>query len=45
MVETTGDEPTDFKVNNNFASRYARIIMDNEPDLHGLFELRKIRTA
>jgi hypothetical protein len=45
MVETTGDEAADFKINNNFASRYARLIMENEPDLHGLVELSEIRTA
>jgi hypothetical protein len=29
----------DFKLNNNFRSFYARLL-DNEPELHGLFELR-----
>jgi hypothetical protein len=32
----------DFKLNNNFRSFYARLL-DNEPELHGLFELRMQR--
>lgn len=33
----------DFKLNNNFRSRYARKIMDSEPDLEGFFSTRKLR--
>ena len=32
----------EFKLNNNYRSRYARLIMENEPDLAGVFELRKL---
>lgn len=32
-----------FKINNNYAPYYARMIMENNPDLDGLFELRKIK--
>lgn len=38
-ISTTGD---DFKLNNNHRSRYARLLMDSEPDLAGLFELRAL---
>lgn len=37
--ETEGDS---FKLNNNFTSRYARLIMENEPDLRGFFRTRPI---
>lgn len=35
----------DFKLNNDFTSRYARLIAQNEPDLAALFETRKLRAA
>lgn len=38
---TTSDD--DFKLNNNYRSRYARLIMDAEPDLAGIFHLRELR--
>lgn len=38
----TGEKP--FKLNNNYRSRYARLIMENEPDLQGFFETRELRT-
>ena len=34
-----------FKVNNNFRSRYARLIMQRESDLAGFFETRELRAA
>jgi hypothetical protein len=36
-LATTGDE---FKINNNHRSFYARLLMVQEPDLAGIFELR-----
>lgn len=33
-----------FKLNNNFRSRYARLIMEQEPDLADVFEIREIRS-
>lgn len=33
-----------FKLNNNLRSRYARAIMDHEPDLDGFFETRGLRS-
>ena len=34
------EEP--FKLNNNYTSRYARLIMAQEPDLAGFFEIREL---
>jgi hypothetical protein len=39
--QTTG---SDFKLDNNFRSRYARLIMDRNPGWAGLFETRELRT-
>jgi hypothetical protein len=39
VAMTTGD--AEFKVNNNFAAHYARLIMRQEPDLAGRFEIRR----
>lgn len=38
-LRTGGD---DFKLNNNYHSYYARVIMAAEPDLAGIFELRRL---
>lgn len=38
-LRTGGD---DFKLNNNYSALYARLIMDNAPDLAGIFELRAL---
>jgi len=32
-----------FRLNNNFRSRYARLLMSNEPELVGMFDTRTIR--
>lgn len=39
-IKTTDE----FKLNNNYTSRYARIIMKNEPDLADLFETRELKS-
>ena len=31
-----------FKLNNNYTSRYARLVMEREPDLDGIFATREI---
>lgn len=41
-IETQRDD--DFKLNNDYRSRYARMIMDREPDLAEFFELRELKT-
>lgn len=38
-LRTGGDE---FKLNNNYRSYYARLIMQQEADLEGLFETRRL---
>ena len=42
MLKTQGDE---YKLPNNYTSRYARLIMENEPGLEGFFETRSLQTA
>jgi len=34
----------DFKINNSYRSRYARLIMDTEPDLKDFFETRRLHS-
>ena len=34
----------DYKLNNNFRSRYARMVMKYQPDLEGFFETRRLRS-
>lgn len=34
----------DFKINNNFASRYARLLHDRNPHWGQVFELRRLKT-
>jgi hypothetical protein len=41
----TRDEHSDFKLNNNYRSRYSRLIMDREPDLADAFEIRRLTAA
>jgi hypothetical protein len=45
MLMRTTDRSSLFKLNDHYRSRYARLIMAQEPDLDGLFELRKLRAA
>jgi len=40
----TDDNVSDFKLNNNYISRYARLIMEREPDLAGCFEIRELKS-
>jgi hypothetical protein len=44
FTQTTHHED-EFKINNNFASRYARLIMANEPDLAGIYKTRKLKAV
>ena len=41
-METVGEEA--FKLSNDFRSRYARLIMEQEPELEGFFDLRELRS-
>lgn len=38
------DPDEEFKINNNYRSRYARTIMEREPDLAGFFALRTLQS-
>lgn len=42
-VDTGTYAPGEFKLNNNFSSRYARMIMQHEPDLAEFFNTRELR--
>lgn len=42
---STDDPTSPFLLNNNWRSRYARLIAEQEPDLHHAFELRELRAA
>jgi hypothetical protein len=39
-TQTTG---VDFKLNDHFTSRYARMLMQRNPELDGMFETRRLR--
>lgn len=41
FISTVGD---DYKLNNNYHSRYARYVMSTNPDLIGIFNLRTLST-
>lgn len=41
----TDDPTSDFKLNDHYRSRYARLIMEREADLAGIFETRNLRAA
>lgn len=41
MISTVGDE---YKLNNNYKSRYARLIEETRPDLKGIFNMRELRS-
>ena len=38
------DDAEESKLNNNYRSRYARLIMADHPQLDGLFEIRELKT-
>ncbi len=44
-LTTTNHGEHDFKINNNYQGRYARLLMEQEPELAEVFELRKLRKA
>lgn len=39
-----GDAGKPFKLNDHFTSRYARLLMEREPELAGMFETRRLRS-
>lgn len=43
MLGSTPDEDV-YRLNDHYRSRYARLLMETEPRLEGVFELRRLRT-
>jgi hypothetical protein len=43
LIET--NDPAGFKLNNNFRSRYARLLMWREAELAEFFEIRELKTG
>ena len=41
----TQDPSSDYQINNNYLSRYARLIMEREPRLADFFEVRQLKRA
>ena len=44
IMITTTDSERDYKLNNNYTSRYARKLMAECNDLDGMFEIRELRS-
>jgi hypothetical protein len=44
LTIVTFDANSSFVFNDHYHSRYARLLMTREPDLRGMFRLRKLRT-
>lgn len=44
QIETHDPTGFDFKLNDHLTSRYARYLMDQEPELRGYFEVRELRS-
>ena len=42
LHESTGES---YKISNDYRSHYARLIMRNEQDLNGIFEIRELTAA
>jgi hypothetical protein len=40
----SANKDDEYMLNNNYTSRYARLIQDREPDLSGMFETRRLRS-
>ena len=45
MLGSRPDEAEAFRLNDNFRSRYVRLLTDQEPELAEVFELRRLRSA
>ena len=44
-IEKTNRSGDEYAINNDYTSRYARLLMDTCPDLNGFFETRALREA
>ena len=45
LLETRDDGQAPFKLNNNYRALYARLIMERESDLAGIFETRELHAV
>lgn len=45
MMEGLPESDDQFRLNNNWTGMYARLLMENEPTLAGLFETRELRSS
>lgn len=45
FIAAPRDVDDEYRLNNNFRSRYARLVMDLEDDLDGIFDIRELRAA
>jgi hypothetical protein len=43
LLRTAPNVEGDFRLNDHFPSRYVRLLLENEPELRGMFELRGLR--
>lgn len=43
-VSFQAHDRAEFKCNNSYRSRFARLLMEQEPDLAGVFEIRELRS-
>jgi len=41
---TSVQASADYKLNNDYTSRYARLLMEREPELEGMFRTRRLRS-
>jgi hypothetical protein len=44
LMIQTNDPHSDFKLNDHYHSRYARLVMARESDLNDIFELRQLKS-
>ena len=44
FYRATSDPASEFKINNNYAPHYSRLVMKQNADLDGMFELRRLRS-
>lgn len=44
LMLQTDDPNTDYKINSNYKPYYSRLVMQNEPDLRGMFDTRNMWT-
>lgn len=43
FITTISDDEDDYKLNNDFPPHYSRMLMEKEPELAGVFEIRELK--